>query len=261
MRIVVCIKQVPDTIEINIDPQTRRIRREEVKGIINPLDTYAIEEAIRLKERFGGEAVALSMGPPQAEGALREAISMGVDRAVLLSDRKFVGSDTLATSYAIACAVRKIGEFDILLCGLETLDGSTGQVGPEMAENLGIPCVPYVSRIEAVQDGRICCVRLLEDHYETLESPLPAVLTVVKEINTPRIPSLKGLLKAKKAEIPVWNAADVQAADDRIGHDGSPTWVVDCWRPVHKKEGRIVRGEPDELADALHEELKRLGVV
>ncbi|HOL66187.1 MAG TPA: electron transfer flavoprotein subunit beta/FixA family protein, partial [bacterium] len=190
MNIIVCIKQVPETTEVKIDPVTKRIVREGVKGVINPYDAYALEEAVRLKERFGGETTVISMGPPQAESALREALAMGLDKAILLSDRQFGGSDTLATSYTLACALRKIGSFDIVICGRETLDGSTGQVGPEMAVHLGIPYITFVSRINEVTPEGLVCERLMEDHYETLQVPLPVLLTVVKEINEPRLPSL-----------------------------------------------------------------------
>lgn len=261
MRIIVCIKQVPETTEVKIDPETKRIVREGVQSIINPYDMYALEEGVRLKERFGAETFVVSMGPSQAESALRDALAMGIDQAVLLSDRTFAGSDTLATAYILSCAVRKIGNFDMLICGRETLDGSTGQVGPEMAENLGIPCITFVSKILKMENGELECVRLMEDHYETLKTSLPALVTVVKEINEPRLPSLKGLLRAKKAQIATWAAADLAGDAAQFGQDGSPTRVVECWHPDLKKEGRTIQGEPEELADALFGELKKLGVV
>jgi len=164
MKIVVCLKQVPESLDVKIDPETKRIIREGVKSIINPYDTYAIEEGIRLKEKLGGEVISISMGPSQAEEALREAIAMGADDGILLTDRKFAGSDTLATSYTLSCGIKKIGNFDIIICGRETLDGSTGQVGPEIAEFLNIPYVTYVSKIENISDNVMECVRLMEDH-------------------------------------------------------------------------------------------------
>ena len=261
MKIIVCIKQVPETFEVKIDPETKRIVREGVKSIINPYDMYAIEEGIRLKERFGGEVVAITMGPPQAESALKEAIAMGVDTAILLSDKKFAGSDTLATSYTLSLAIKKIGNFDIIICGRETLDGSTGQVGPEIAVHLKIPYVTYVSKIENISDGILECKRLMEDHYETLKIKMPVLITVVKEINEPRIPSLKGMLKAKKTEIPVWSSENLNGEEDKFGQDGSPTRVVDVWTQVIKKEGRIVEGEPEKLAEEIFNELKNLGAV
>ena len=261
MKIIVCIKQVPETFEVKIDPETKRIVREGVKSIINPYDMYAIEEGIRLKERFGGEVIAITMGPPQAESALKEAIAMGVDTAILLSDKKFAGSDTLATSYTLSLAIKKIGNFDIIICGRETLDGSTGQVGPEIAVHLKIPYVTYVSKIENISDGILECKRLMEDHYETLKIKMPVLITVVKEINEPRIPSLKGMLKAKKTEIPVWSSENLNGEEDKFGQDGSPTRVVDVWTQTIKKEGRIVEGEPEKLAEEIFNELKNLGAV
>jgi len=261
MEIIVCIKQVPETTEVKIDPETKRIVREGVKGIVNPYDTYALEEAIRLKERFGGETTVITMGPAQAEGALREALAMGIDRAILLSDRQFGGSDTLATSYALACAVRKLGSFHLIICGRETLDGSTGQVGPELAVHLGIPYLTFVSRINNLTEEGLECMRLMEDHYETLLLPLPALITVVKEINEPRLPSLRGLLKAKKAEIPVWTTGELEGELNRFGQEGSPTRVVDCWHPEMKQEGKVVKGEVDTLVETLYAQLKQIGVI
>lgn len=262
MKIVVCIKQVPDTFEVKIDPETKRIVREGVESIINPYDNYAIEEAVRLKERFGGEVTAISMGPPQAEKALRDAIAMGVDNAVLLCDMKFAGSDTLATSYILSCGIRKLGDVDIIVCGRETLDGSTGQVGPEISHHLNIPYITYVSKINNISDGVMECVRLMEDHYEELKVQLPVLITVVKEINQPRIPSLKGMLKAKKAQINIWKSDDIEGDVSLYGQDGSPTRVIDVWTEKHiKKEVKKIEGETEKLVDVLFDELKRHGVI
>src|SRR3989339_200228 len=203
-KILVCIKQVPDTMEVRIDPETNRIIREGVPSIINPHDFYALEAALRLKEKYGGMPIVCSMGPPQAESALREALSLGFDQAFLLSARGFAGSDTLATSYTLSCLVRKLMPVDIVICGREAMDGSTGQVGPELSENLGWPFFSYVSEIKEITpphltsptsgggnndisplggEGRRMKVRrMMEDHYEEIEGPLPAVMTVVKEI-------------------------------------------------------------------------------
>ncbi len=261
MKIVVCIKQVPDTFEVKIDPETKRIVREGVESIINPYDNYAIEEAVRLKERFGGTVTAITMGPPQAEKALRDAVAMGVDEAVLLSDIQFAGSDTLATSYILSCGIRKLGEFDIIVCGRETLDGSTGQVGAEIANHLSIPYITYVSKIKDISAGSMECTRLMEDHYEDLKTELPVLITVIKEINEPRIPSLKGMMKAKKAQINLWKCCNVEGEVCYFGQDGSPTRVVDVWTAHMQKEGRKVEGEPEALADELVKELKNLGVM
>jgi len=192
VNIVVCIKQVPGTTDIKIDPQTNTLVREGVQSIINPFDTYALEEGVRLRERFGGRVITISMGPPQADAALREAISLGADEAILLSDRAFAGS--------LSKAIARIADYDVVLCGRQTLDGDTGQVGPGLSEMLGIPFVSYVSKVEEVGEGRIQVQRMVEEGYETIEMDLPAVITVVKEINVPRVPSLRGTMKSKTAE-------------------------------------------------------------
>ncbi|MGC8976492.1 MAG: electron transfer flavoprotein subunit beta/FixA family protein [Candidatus Ratteibacteria bacterium] len=261
MKIIVCIKQVPEGIDVKVDPITKRIVREGVKSIINPYDLYAIEEAIRLKERFGGQTCVISMGPPQAESAIREAIGMGIDNGVLLSDKKFAGSDTLATSYTLSLGIKKIGDFDIIICGRETLDGSTGQVGPGIAEHLGIPYISYVSKIIDIKENIIECKRLMEDHYEIIRTKLPVLIIVLKEINVPRIPSLKNMIRAKKIEIPVWNAENLGGNDSLFGQDGSPTRVIDVWTQTIKKEGRKIEGEPEKLADEIISELKKIGVI
>jgi len=201
MNIVVCIKQVPGTTEIKIDPQTNTLVREGVESIINPFDCYALEEAVRLRERYGGKVTVISMGPPQAEEALRETISLGADETILLSDRAFAGSDTWATAYVLSRAMARIADYDVIICGRQTLDGDTGQVGPGLSEMLGIPFVAYVSRVEEIRDGYIRVQRMVEEGYETIEMALPAVITVVKEINVPRLPSLRGSMKAKTAQI------------------------------------------------------------
>jgi electron transfer flavoprotein beta subunit len=261
MKIIVCIKQVPEGLDVKVDPETKRILREGVKSIINPYDLYAIEEGIRLKERFGGETWVISMGPPQAESAIREAISMGIDNGILLSDRKFAGSDTLATSYTLSLAIKKIGDFDIIICGRETLDGSTGQVGPGIAEHLGITYITYVSKIVNIKENEFECVRLMEDHYEVIKTKLPVLITVTKEINVPRIPSLKNMIRAKKIEIPIWKAENLGGDESLFGQDGSPTRVIDVWTQTIKKEGRKIEGEPELLAEEILNELKKIGVL
>lgn len=256
MDIIVCIKQVPETTEVKINPQTNTLIREGVKSIINPFDMYAIEEAIRLKERFGGKTTVITMGPPQAEEALREALSMGIDEAILLTDRAFAGSDTWATSYTLSLAIKKIGKFDIILCGKQASDGDTAQVGPGIAGHLDIPQVTFVKKIEKIENG-ICQVeRMTEEGYEVLSAPLPVLLTVVKEINEPRLPSLKGMLRAKKQEIIRWNAKDLQADPSLIGLEGSPTRVIKIFHPPVRSGGVILRGEVEEVTDKLVEFLK-----
>jgi len=256
MHIIVCIKQVPETTDVKIDPATNTLMREGVQSIVNPFDMYAIEEALRIKERLGGKITALSMGPPQAENALREAISMGVDNGVLLTDRAFAGSDTWATSYTLAMAIRKIGDYGLVICGKQASDGDTAQVGPGIAVQLDLPQITYVRKIEGIDERRIVAERLLEGGYEVIEAPLPCVLTVVKEINQPRLPSLKGKMAAKKAVITKWGAADIGADPASIGLEGSPTKVVKIFTPQPRGGGEIIEGDPDEAVRRLVEKLR-----
>lgn len=258
MNIVVCIKQVPATTEVKINPETNTLIREGVESIINPFDMYAIEEGIRIKEKVGGAVTILSMGPPQAESALKEALSLGCDEAVLVSDRAFGGSDTLATAYALARSIRKIGSFDLIICGKQAIDGDTAQVGPGIAEELNIPCVTYVKKIEEIKEDEICVERMMEEGYEVIQLPLPALITVVKEINEPRLPSLKGMMRAKKAQITTLNAADIAAETNRIGQVGSPTLVSKIFAPPPKTGGKMLLGDVESQVEELVEELKRM---
>ena len=256
MNIIVCIKQVPNTTDVKIDPVTNTLIRDGVESVINPFDAYAIEEGVRLKERFGGKVTVVTMGPPQAESALREAMSLGCDEAVLVSDRKFAGSDTWATSYTLSCAVKKAGEFDIILCGKQASDGDTAQVGPGISTHLDIPQVTYVKKIEEIASGRAKVERMTEEGYDVVETPLPCLLTVVKEINTPRMPSLKGMMRARSAQITKWNAADIECDPKSIGLDGSPTRVVRIFTPPPRKGGEIIKGETAQVAQELAQLLK-----
>jgi len=257
MDIIVCIKQVPETTDVRINPQTNTLIREGVRSIINPFDMYAIEEGVRLKERLGGKVTAITMGPPQAEDVLREAISLGVDEGVLITDSIFAGSDTLATSYALSCAIRKIANFNLIICGKQASDGDTAQVGPGIATHLDIPQITYVKKIDSIDDGKIRAFRMTEEGYEIIESPLPALITVVKEINEPRLPSLKGKMRARQVQIPRWNANDISAEVGRLGLKGSPTQVVKIFTPPPRKGGEIIEGEPAYCAEKLVELLKK----
>jgi len=260
MNIVICIKQVPDTTDVRINPDTNTLIRDGVQSIINPFDMYAIEEGLRLRERFEGKVTVISMGPPQAETALREAIALGVDEAILLSDRAFAGSDTLATSYALALAIRKLGDVDVILCGKQAIDGDTAQVGPGISVWLDIPQATYIKKIEEVKEVKgkklFRVERMIEEGYEIIEVPLPCLLTVVKEINEPRMPSLKGMMRSKKAEIKKWTAEDIKAETERIGLDGSPTQVVRIFSPPTRSGGQVLHGEPLDMAEKLYELLK-----
>jgi electron transfer flavoprotein beta subunit len=260
MNIVVCLKQVPGTTEVKIDPETNTLRREGIENVVNPFDTYALEEAVRLRERFGGTVTAISMGPPQAEQMLREAISCGADEAVLISDRAFAGSDTLATSYTLSRAVGRIDGWDLVICGRQTIDGDTGQVGPEMSEMLAAPFVAYVSEVEDVAAGRMTVQRMVEEGHETVEAPLPAIITVVKEINVPRLPSLRGKMKSKKAEVPVWTAADLAVEDGAVGLEGSPTTVVKVFFPRREQDGEMLEGDPEEQVARFVDKLRESNI-
>jgi electron transfer flavoprotein beta subunit len=257
MKIVVCIKQVPGTHNVSIDPETKRLKREGVEAIINPFDTYALEEAVLLKEAHGGEVVALSMGPPKAEQTLREAISCGADHGILLSDRALGGSDTWATSYALAMTIEKIGGVDLVICGKQAIDGDTAQVGPGIAAHLGWPQAAYVSSMEDHSTEKVTVKRMHEEGFDVCEVMLPAVITVVKDINSPRIPSLKNRMAAKKAEIPVWKAEDIGVDPEKIGLSGSPTRVVKASAPpARDKHTTVLDGEPEEIAAKLIHELR-----
>ena len=256
MNVVVCLKQVPNTTQVKIDPQTHTLMRKGIESIANPFDTYALEEGIRVKERFEGKVTAISMGPPQAEKMLREAISIGADEAILLSDGAFAGSDTLATAYTLARAINKTVEYDLVICGRQTIDGDTGQVGPELAEMLEIPFVAYVSKIEEIGSGHMRVQRMVEEGHEVIETPLPAVITVVKEINVPRLPSLRGLTKANSAVIPIWDAQELSVDHDRVGLSGSATRVIKIFFPQKVHHGEIFEGSPEDQAESLIKKLR-----
>ncbi|MFC1704644.1 electron transfer flavoprotein subunit beta/FixA family protein [Candidatus Omnitrophota bacterium] len=256
MNIIVCIKQVPDTTDVRIDPMTNTLIREGVQSIINPFDMYAIEEGIQLKERFGGNVIIVTMGPPQAEAALREAIGLGADEAILVSDRAFAGSDTWVTSYTLSSAIKKIGTFDLIICGKQASDGDTAQVGPGIASHLNLPQVTYVKKVENIDEKHAKVERMTEEGYEVIEIPLPCLLTVVKEINEPRLPSLKGMMRAKKAEIKKFTAEDLETDPELLGLKGSPTQVVKIFTPPPRQGGQMLEGETSEVVEKLVKELK-----
>lgn len=260
MNIIVCIKQVPDTTDVRIDPQTNTLVREGVPSIINPFDENAIECGLQLVEKHGGKVTVISMGPPQAEKALRDALAMGADEAILLSDRAFAGSDTLATSYTLAQAIQKIGEYDLIICGKQAFDGDTAQVGPGLAEHLGLPQVTYAIDIQI--EGRKAIVkRMLSDCFEVVETRLPCLITVVKQMNEPRHASLKNVMKARKKEIPIWTAADLGADLARCGLNGSPTNVVRVFAPQRQRHGELIEGDPEEQVGALIRKLRERMII
>jgi len=260
MNIIVCIKQVPDTTEVKIDPVTNTLVREGVPSIINPFDENAIECGLQLVEKHGGTCTVITMGPPQASQALKDALAMGADEAVLVCDRAFAGSDTLATSYALSQAVKKIGDYDLIICGKQAFDGDTAQVGPGLAEQLGIPQVTYAIDLE-IEGKKAKVKRLLSDRFEVVETRLPCLITVVKQMNDPRHASLKNVMKARKKEIPTWSAADIAADTLRCGLNGSPTNVVRVFAPERHAHGEKLEGEVADQVNALVAKLREKMVV
>ncbi len=244
MHILVPIKQVPETSNVRMDPETGTMIRSGAEAIVNPLDLYAIEAALRLREQVGGQVVALSMGPPAAAKALKEAIAMGCDDGILLSDRHFAGSDTWATAYALAQAIKHIAATDatpgLIVCGERAIDGDTGQVGPGIASFLDLPVATYVRRISDVSANGLRVERLVEGGTEIQWLPLPAVLTVVKEIAYPRLPTLRGKQRAKRTDLPVWGPADIEAKAEWLGLKGSPTRVVKIAKPQVARQGELI---------------------
>jgi len=257
MHFVVCIKQVPDTAEVKIDPETNTLVRAGVESIANPYDVVALEEAVRLKEKYGGKVTVISMGPPQADSSLRQALSLGADDAVLLSDRAFAGADTLATAYALSKMIEKIGGVDLVICGKQAIDGDTAQVGPGIATRLGIPQLTYVSKVREIDPNKkkIVVERMLENGREVVEASLPVLITVVKDINEPRLPSLLGIKKAAKAQIPTVTATDLGVDENKVGLKGSPTWVSKIFTPEARGGGEVLKGELGEVVPLLVEKL------
>ena len=239
MQIIVPIKQVPETSNVRMDPETGTMIRTGAEAIVNPLDLYAIEVALRLREQVGGRVITLSMGPPSAAKALKEAIAMGCDDGILLSDKKFAGSDTWATAYALAQAIKRIEATELVICGERATDGDTGQVGPGIASFLNLPVATYVRRISDVSADGLRVERLVEGGAEVSTESLPTVLTVVKEIAYPRLPTLRGKQRARRTELPVWGPADIEAKAEWLGLKGSPTRVVKIAKPQVARQGEL----------------------
>jgi electron transfer flavoprotein beta subunit len=261
VNIVVCIKQVPGTTKVKINPETGTLIREGVEAVVNPFDEYAIEEALRIKERVGGTVKVITMGPPQADEALKSAIAMGVDESYLISDRAFAGSDTWATSYTVAKGIQALGPVHLIICGKQAIDGDTAQVGPGVAEMLGIPFVAWVRKVEEVSEQSIRVERLMEDGYEVVEMPLPGLITVVKEINVPRLSSLKGKMRAKKTAATILNAEKLNADKNKIGMAGSPTQVLRSFTPERKSGGQKITGDVPMLVEKMKSTILDLQVI
>jgi electron transfer flavoprotein beta subunit len=245
MNIIVPIKQVPESSNVKMDPETGTVIRTGVETVVNPLDLYALEAALRLREQYGGTITAVSMGPLQATRALKEAVAMGCDDAALLSDRKFGGSDTCATSYTLAQMMKTIGGYDVIVAGERATDGDTAQVGSGIAAWLGIPAVTYVSKIEEIRDGRIYMERLVEEGYQQLSTSLPCLITVVKAVATPRLPTLKGKIRSMELNIPVYTSESMELNPDYLGLKGSPTKVVKIDTPKVTRSGKTLTAQDD----------------
>jgi electron transfer flavoprotein alpha/beta subunit len=237
MNVVVCLKQVPGTTEVRINPETNTLIRQGIKNIINPFDCYALEEGVRWKEKLGGKVTVVSMGPPQAVEMLKEAISLGADEALLLCDGAFAGADTWST------------------------DGDTGQVGPEMAAMLGMPFLAYVSQIEEMTPGQIKVKRMVDDGHEIIESPLPAVITVTKEINIPRLPSLRGIMKSRSTKIPTWTISNLGVDPGKVGLSGSFTRVVRIFTPRRDHKAEMIEGGSEQKVTCLIGKLKEARLI
>lgn len=264
LKIVVCIKQVPEITEVKIDPKTKTMVREGVSSILNPFDEFAVEEALRLHERHDGEVTVITMGPSQAREALLKCLAMGADRAIHLTDKAFAGSDTLATAYTLAQAIRQlVPEFDIILCGKQAIDGDTAQVPVEVAELLGIPQVTGIKKVEVdVGKRRIVAHRETNEGYEVVECKLPALLTATKELNVPKLPTIMGILTAKRKEMKVVTAADLDCDGDLFGLSGSPTQVIKVFAPEPREKGVIISGkDPSEAARKIVQFLVEANIV
>jgi electron transfer flavoprotein beta subunit len=263
VKIVACIKQVPDTTDVRIDPETRTLVREGVESITNPFDQYAVEEALLTKEKYGGEVHVITMGPPQAVEVLKNALAVGADYVYLISDSAFAGSDTWATAYTLAQVIKKIDGVDLVVCGKQAIDGDTAQVGPGVATQLDIPQLTYVSKVREVdvEKRSIVVERMLEDGKEVVQSSLPVLITVVKDINEPRLPSLLGIKKAAKAEIPTWTVEDLALDKAKCGLEGSPTEVVRVFTPEPRGGGEILEGELPDTVPLLIDKLMKAKVL
>ncbi|MEW6533269.1 MAG: electron transfer flavoprotein subunit beta/FixA family protein [Thermodesulfobacteriota bacterium] len=264
MNIVVLVKQVPNTTDVKIDPKTGNLIREGVESIINPEDRHGVEAALQIREKLGGTVTVISMGPPQAMETVCECLAMGADRGILLSDRAFAGADTWATSTALGMAIRKLGEFDLILAGRQAIDGDTAQIGPQVAEFLGIAQLTYVRRLDA-QEGKVIAERALEDGCEHIEAPTPVLITVLGALNKPRHPTVEGILSAtlERSPVEVWNASDIGAKVQDVGLSGSLTHVIRTFTPKGARDTQRLEGSPAaiaaELIEALRQKEIRLG--
>lgn len=262
MKIVVCLKHVPAQTDVRIDQATGQLKTEGISWVINPWDEYAIEEAVRIKEKLPGSTVtAICLGSPASETALRDAIAVGVDEGILLTDPAFEGSDSMVTATILAVSINRIGIPGLILCGRHATDGNTGQVGAALAEKLDIPHVSFVKKLEEVSENSLKLQRATEEGYDVLEAGLPLLITVLKEINEPRIPSLKGKMAAKKAAITRWGMMELGLKLEETGSRGSAVRLIKKWAPPPRPTGETITGSPQEKAATLVKKLRERGLL
>ncbi len=261
MKYIVCVKQVPDTTEIKIDPETNTLIREGVPSILNPFDQFVLEEAIKIKQE-DDEIIVISMGPPQAKKALLKCLALGADKAILLSDRVFAGADTLATSYTITQAIKKLGEFNVIFCGLQAIDGDTAQVGPEIAGILNIPQITYVESIEEVSEKKLLAKVQTDNGYKIVESRLPTLITGITPSSfEPTNPPMMSIMKANKKPFFTWDANELGGDKDKYGLNGSLTQVIKIYSPPAREKGVVINDEPESAVKILMDLLSKDKVI
>ncbi len=263
MKLVVCVKQVPDTTEVKVDPRTNTLIRDGVPSILNPYDHYAVEECVRVKDKIGeGSVTVVTMGPPQARSALMRCLALGADDAVLISDKAFAGSDTWATAYTLSLAIKKLGSFDMVFCGQQAIDGDTAQVGPELAQQLGIPQVTYVEKIELDDKHKLTIYKQTEDGYYILETKTPVLLALLPPTSfQPEHPPMSKILKAKKKPFVVWDLKTLGGDKSKFGLEGSFTQVIKTYTPPPRGKCDIIEGDSTDAARKLGEKLLKFGAL
>ena len=257
MHIVVCVKQVPDTTEVKVNPETGTLIRDGVPSIINPFDQFALEQGLKIRDQAGGELTVISMGPPQAKAVITLALAIGADKGILLTDRAFAGADTLATAYTLSKAIKKLGKVDLVLCGLQAIDGDTAQVGPGIATQLRIPQITYAESVELIEN-KIKARRLIDGGYEIVECKLPLMASMTTPSDfVPTNPPYSKIMKAKNKPYVEWKAADIEADPKKLGLSGSPTWVKRVYPPPTKDKGVMLSGTSDEIVKQIVDVLKK----
>jgi electron transfer flavoprotein beta subunit len=263
-KIIVCIKHVPDPLDfhkVTIDTVTKTLKRENVSMIMNPLDSHALEAGLQMKEKHGGTIIVVTMGPPQAIESLRKCLAMGADEAILVCDKVLAGADSFATAYTLSRSIKKIGIFDLVLCGNESVDGSTAQVPPQLAVFLGLPHITRATKVDLVTNNKVLAKRSIEYGHMIVETQLPSVIAVTKEINTPRIPTVQSILESYQRSVTEWCVNDFEVEVEKIGLKGSPTCMVDLFFPEIGRKGEVVKGSPEKTANMLFQRLRDLGII